>query len=134
MTVGCATLFLCSRGIDLIAQDDETALSLGLDVRRIRLTVILSASLATAATVAGAGIIGFAGLAAPHAARLLTGPAHRRLLPLSALVGGFLVIGADIVSRTILPPLEIPIGIVTSLGGAPFFLYLLAKWGKRRTI
>ncbi|MDR0784312.1 MAG: iron ABC transporter permease [Treponema sp.] len=130
MAVGCTALFLCSRALDIIVQDDETALSLGLDVRGVKLTVVLGASLATAATVAGAGVIGFAGLAAPHVARLLTGPAHRRLLPLSVLVGGFLVIVSDIVSRIILPPLEIPISVVTSLGGVPFFLYLLSRQEK----
>ncbi|MDR0410502.1 MAG: iron ABC transporter permease [Treponema sp.] len=130
MTVGCTVIFLCSRALDIIAQDEETALSLGLDVRNIRLAVILGASLATAATVAGAGIMGFVGLAAPHTARLLIGPAHRRLLPLAALSGSFLVIASDIVSRTILPPLEIPIGIITSMGGVPFFLYLLVRQKK----
>jgi len=84
---------------------------------------------AAAAAVGAAGIVGFVGLVAPHAARLVVGPGHRRLVPTAALVGAVLVLLADLFARTVASPLELPIGVVTALVGAPFFLYLLAKRG-----
>jgi iron complex transport system permease protein len=131
MFFGCLVITLCSRGLDLLLQGDEAAESLGLDVKSVRLTVIIGASLAVAAAVCAAGVIGFVGLAAPHSARLLAGPVHRRLIPLSALTGALLTAAADTFARSIAPPLEIPVGIITALAGAPFFLYLLSKrrWG-----
>ena len=127
MLAGCFAVVLFRRGLDLLLQGEEAAGSMGLDVRKVRLAVILGASLATAATVAGAGIVGFVGLVSPHAARVLVGPGHRRLLPAAAIIGALLTVLADMLSRCIAPPLEIPVGIITSLGGAPFFLYLLAR-------
>ncbi|MDR0707668.1 MAG: iron ABC transporter permease [Treponema sp.] len=127
MFAGTLVIFLSSRGMDLLLQGDETAESLGLDVKKARVMVILGASLAAAATVSVCGVIGFVGLVAPHVARLFTGSIHRRLLPASALFGALMVLLADIASRSILPPLEIPIGIITALGGSPFFLFLLVK-------
>ena len=90
------------------------------------------ASLATAAAVAVSGIIGFVGLVVPHAARLLWGPDHRRLLPLSAVLGASFLILADLLARSLAPPNEIPVGIITAFIGAPFFLYLLRR--QRRTM
>ncbi|MDR2630470.1 MAG: iron ABC transporter permease, partial [Spirochaetaceae bacterium] len=116
--------------LDLLLQGEEVAESLGIDVPRFRLLIALGASLATAAAVSAAGIIGFVGLIAPHAARMITGPAHKRLLPVSALMGALLLILADIGARS-LGTMELPIGIITSLGGAPFFIYLLARHGRR---
>lgn len=114
-----------ARPLDVLAFGEETAQSLGLEVRWARLLVVAAASLATAAAVASSGIIGFVGLIAPHAARLLFGPAHQRLLPASALLGALLLVLADDLARTVLAPLELPVGILTALLGAPFFLYLL---------
>ncbi|MDR2194162.1 MAG: iron ABC transporter permease [Treponema sp.] len=127
MFAGALIIFLSSSALDLLLQGDEIAESLGLDVKKARITVILGASLASAATVSVCGVIGFVGLIAPHSARLFTGSIHKRLLPASALLGALAVLLADIVSRSILPPIEIPIGIITALGGAPFFLFLLVK-------
>jgi iron complex transport system permease protein len=127
MFAGTLVIFLSSRAMDLLLQGDETAESLGLDVKKARVTVILGASLAVAATVSVCGVIGFVGLVAPHMARLFTGSIHKRLLPASALFGALIVLLADIVSRSVLPPLEIPIGVITALGGSPFFLFLLVK-------
>ncbi|MDR2447709.1 MAG: iron ABC transporter permease [Treponema sp.] len=127
MFAGTLAIFLSSRAMDLLLQGDETAGSLGLDVKKARITVILGASLAVAATVSVCGVVGFVGLVAPHVARLFTGSIHKRLLPASALFGALIVLIADIASRSVLPPLEIPIGIITALGGSPFFLFLLAK-------
>jgi iron complex transport system permease protein len=130
MFTGVLLVTLSARNMDLLLQGDETAESLGLDVGKTRITVIAGASLASAATVSVCGVIGFVGLIAPHIARLLTGPVHNRLLPVSALTGALLLLLADIVSRAVLPPLEIPTGIITALGGSPFFLYLLIKYGR----
>ncbi len=127
---GMLIIFLYSRALDLLVQGDETAESLGLNSKKARIAVITGAALASGAAVSVCGVIGFAGLIAPHIARLLTGPAHRRLLPASALIGALLLLCADMISRAAAPPLEIPIGVITALGGSPFFLYLLVKYGR----
>ncbi|MDR2757963.1 MAG: iron ABC transporter permease [Spirochaetaceae bacterium] len=130
MLLGCVLVFLGCRPLDLLLQGEEVAESLGIDVPRVRGFIALGASLAAAAAVSAAGIIGFVGLIAPHAARMITGPVHKRLLPASALLGALLVVLADIAARS-LGTMEFPIGIITSLGGAPFFIYLLARHGRR---
>jgi iron complex transport system permease protein len=130
MAAGSLIIFLSARPLDLLIQGEETAESLGLEVNRTRLFIITGASLTAAAAVSAAGIIGFVGLIAPHGVRLFTGPSHRRLLPASALAGALILVLADTLARTIAAPIEIPLGIITSLAGAPFFLYLLAKHGR----
>jgi iron complex transport system permease protein len=125
MVVGIGGLWLLSRPLDALALGDETAQSLGLPLRWARGAIITTASLATAAAVAAGGTIGFVGLIAPHAARLLVGSNHVRLIPASALLGALLLLLADDVARTIMAPLELPVGIVTAMLGGPFFLYLL---------
>jgi iron complex transport system permease protein len=129
MLIGALMIALCSRPMDLLLQGEDVAESLGVDVRRTRVLVALGASLATAAAVSAAGIIGFVGLIAPHTVRLLTGPSHRKLIPASALGGAILLVVADTVVRST-GGVELPIGVITSLGGAPFFIYLLARHGK----
>jgi iron complex transport system permease protein len=131
MALGSLIIFLARRPLDLLLQGEEEAESLGVDVKRARLIIALGASLATAAAVAAAGIIGFVGLIAPHGVRLFTGPSHKRLLPAAALGGALLVLLADILARSALPPLELPIGIICSLAGAPFFIFLLIRLGGR---
>jgi iron complex transport system permease protein len=130
MAAGVLIIFLSIRPLDLLIQGEETAESLGLEVNRARLFIITGASLAAAAAVSASGVIGFVGLIAPHGVRLFTGPAHCRLLPASALAGALILVLADTLARTIAAPIEIPLGIITSLAGAPFFLYLLAKHGR----
>jgi iron complex transport system permease protein len=104
--------------------DDEAA-SLGVDVRRVRLVLVVAATVGTAAAVAVCGLIGFVGIIVPHAIRMLTGTGYRALLPLSVIAGaGFLVL-ADVIARTALAPAEIPLGIVTAFFGAPFFALVL---------
>lgn len=127
IALGCAWLLLQARPLDALACGDEVAQSLGLPLRRARAGVVAAASLATAAAVANAGIIGFVGLIAPHIARRLVGPAHLRLIPASALVGALLMVIADTFARSAAAPLEIPVGVVTALLGGPFFLYLLKR-------
>jgi iron complex transport system permease protein len=122
---GAAVLLLLARPLDVLGFGEESAQSLGIHIGRTRMLTVLAASLTTAAAVAVSGIIGFVGLLSPHAARLIFGPSHRSLMPASALVGAVILSAADILARTILAPVELPVGILTSMLGAPFFLYLL---------
>ncbi len=113
--------------LDLLTQGEETAADLGLAVGRSRLLLLTAAGALTAMAVALAGLVGFVGLVVPHVVRLLLGPAHRRLLPASALLGASFLLLSDLVARIVLAPAEIPIGVVTAMIGAPFFLYLLRR-------
>jgi len=126
---GLAFLGLWSqaRRLDLLPQGEEVASDLGLAVGRSRLLIFACAGALTAAAVAIAGLVGFVGLTVPHIVRLLWGPAHRRLLPASALAGAAFLMLADALSRSLFAPAEIPIGVVTAMIGAPFFLYLLRR-------
>ena len=110
-----------------MALGDDTASSLGLSVVGFRFAVVLAATITTAAAVATAGIIGFVGLVAPHAARLIVGARNGRLLPASCLFGALLLLLADDAARILAEPREIPVSIVTALVGGPFFLYLLRR-------
>jgi iron complex transport system permease protein len=123
--IGLTGLTLLARPLDVLAFGEETAQGLGVAVRQTRLLIVLCATLATAAAVASSGIIGFIGLIAPHIARLLWGPVHALLLPTSILLGALLLVVADTAARTLMAPVELPVGILTALLGAPFFLYLL---------
>jgi len=113
--------------LNALAGGDEAAASLGVDVGRVRLLGIVLSSLMAAGAIAFAGVIGFIGLVAPHAARMCVGSDHRYLFPASALFGAALVTGADAAARTIWAPQVIPIGIVTSFLGVPFFFWLLLR-------
>ena len=132
MVLGNAAIFLSVRPLDLLLQGEEAAQSLGLNPFKSRFFLAMAATLPVAAAVSVSGVIGFVGLVAPHASRFFTGPAHRRLLPASALTGALLTLTADTVSRSLIPPMELPLGIICSLGGAPFFLFLLARYRKPR--
>jgi iron complex transport system permease protein len=125
--LGLGVLFACGHALNVLQFGDEQAQQLGLPIERIKLLVILSASITTAAAVAFAGIIGFIGLVAPHIARLLWGPDYRRLIPLSILGGSAALLLADMLARTVLAPQTLPVGIVTALVGAPFFLWILRR-------
>jgi iron complex transport system permease protein len=131
MILGGAVIFLSARPLDLLLQGEEAAESLGLNPQRTRFILAVAATLPVAAAVSVSGVIGFVGLIAPHGARFFTGPAHRRLLPASALAGALLALAADNLARSLIPPVELPLGVITSLGGAPFFLFLLAR-GRNR--
>jgi iron complex transport system permease protein len=113
------------RVVDVLSLGDDEAASLGVDVRRVRLTLVVAATIGTAAAVSVCGLIGFVGIIVPHAIRMLAGTGYRALLPLSVIAGaGFLVL-ADVIARTALAPAEIPLGIVTAFFGAPFFALVL---------
>jgi iron complex transport system permease protein len=125
--VAFLVLRLRSPALDLFTQGEEAAADLGLCVGRARLEVFAAAGGLAACAVALAGLVGFVGLVVPHAVRLIWGPNHSRLLPASALLGAAFLMAADALARTVLAPAEIPVGVVTALLGAPFFLYLLRK-------
>jgi len=121
--VGVLTAF--ARDLNVFAMGEESARSLGIETETFKIVIIVIASLITSAAVAVSGIIGFVGLVVPHTCRKLFGADHRVLIPASALAGGSLTLFADLVSRAILPPSGLPVGVVTAMLGAPFFLYLL---------
>jgi iron complex transport system permease protein len=116
-----------ARSLDLIALGEEPAHHLGADVDRTRRLVYASTALLTAASVAACGIIGFVGLVVPHAVRTVSRPLHRSLLPLVFLAGGGFLVLSDVVSRTVVRPLELPVGVITALVGVPLFALLLRR-------
>jgi len=129
LLAGLVPLALLRWRVNLLALPDEEAQALGVSVGRLRLVLVAAATLATAAAVSIAGIVGWVGLVVPHVARLLVGPEFSRLLPASVLLGGGFLVAADTLARTA-APIELPLGILTALVGAPFFLFLLARSGR----
>lgn len=127
VAVSVAVIVLHRRTLDVMALGDVEAASLGIDPARVRLTLVCIATLGTAAVVAASGLIGFVGIVVPHAVRLLVGPGHRLLLPLSLLAGAAFLVLADVLARTVTAPAELPIGVVTAAIGAPFFLVVLRR-------
>lgn len=125
--VGALVVLLHARALNVLQLDEEQAAHLGVDVARTKIIVLAAASVMAAAAVAVAGVIGFVGLIVPHMVRMLAGNDYRRLLPLTAILGATFVIAIDLVARRAIAPQEIPVGIVTQILGAPFFLYLLRR-------
>jgi iron complex transport system permease protein len=127
--IGAAIIVLlaCRRLLDVLSVGDEEATSLGVRAGRVRLVVVVAATLGTAAAVSVSGLIGFVGIIVPHTIRLLAGPSYRRILPLAVLFGAGFLIFADLLARTVLSPQEIPLGVVTAFLGAPFFLVVLRQ-------
>lgn len=126
-----ATLFISPK-VNLFGLGDEVASSVGLPIRFYRILIMLIAAVLAGSAVSVAGTIGFVGLIAPHSARLLIGNDHRYLVPLSAIFGAILLIMSDTVARTVFQPVELSVGIITSILGAPFFLLLLYRKGRER--
>ncbi len=124
---GLTAALAVARQLDLLALGEASARHLGVDVRRLQGTVLFSVAALTAAAVAVSGQILFVGLVVPHLVRLAVGPAHRVLLPASALLGAVFLVVADLVARTIAAPAELPLGVLTALIGAPWFLVLLRR-------
>ncbi len=125
--VGLGVLVLSGHALNLLQFGDDQAQQMGLPVTQARTLILLAASLATAAAVSFSGIIGFIGLIVPHIIRLWFGADYRRLLPLSLIGGAGALLLADVIARSILSPQELPVGIVTALVGAPFFLWVLRR-------
>jgi iron complex transport system permease protein len=122
-----AVLAWQARWLDLLVLGDEPARSLGANPDHLRRIVYLAAGLLTAAAVATCGMIGFVGLVVPHAVRRLWGPLHRQLLPSAFVVGGAFLVIADAIARSIAPPIELPVGVITALVGVPLFALLLRR-------
>jgi iron complex transport system permease protein len=125
--LGLALLLGQARALNLLLFDHDQARQLGVNVERVSLVVIVAATLATAAAVSFCGLIGFVGMIVPHAARLVVGGDHRRLLPMAAIGGAGFLLLADLVARTLMAPTELPVGVITACVGAPFFLWLLRR-------
>lgn len=129
--LGMGALWSQSRALNAFAFGEEAAFHMGVSVETVKRRILWASSLTTASCVAFTGPIGFIGLIVPHVVRLVMGPDHRCLLPISALAGGNALVLSDLMARTIVSPAEIPVGVITSLFGAPFFLYLLVKVRRR---
>ena len=127
VAIGGTALVFWARELDVLALGDEAAAGLGVDVDAAMRRIFLSASLLAAATVAGAGLIGFVGLVVPHLARMMGARRHRPMLLASALIGATLVVLSDVAARTLRPPSELPLGAVTAVLGVPFFLARLRR-------
>lgn len=127
ITVGFSVSWMLSRELNALTQGEETAFHLGIEVESVKKILFAAASAMTAASVAVAGMIGFVGLVIPHLMRMIVGPDHRYLIPAATLGGASVLILTDAAARTLVPPLEIPVGALTALLGAPYFLYLLQR-------
>ncbi|NDL57485.1 iron chelate uptake ABC transporter family permease subunit [Phytoactinopolyspora mesophila] len=124
-------LVVVGRSLDLLAYGEDTPRALGLGLGRARLSVLMCGAVMAAGAASVVGTVGFVGLVAPHSARALVGPSHRRLIPVAALFGAVLVVAADVVGRTVLAPREIPVGLVVALVGAPYLAWLLRRSSRR---
>jgi iron complex transport system permease protein len=125
--LGFSVMFFHARDLNVMLTGEDTALQLGINVKKTRMTLLLAASLVTAGAVSMSGIIGFVGLMIPHIARLMFGSDNRLLLPASMLFGAAFLIAADAIARTVIAPSELPIGVITALCGAPYFAYLMKR-------
>jgi len=131
VVAGGVVLWAMGRHLNALQAGEDTAAALGVDVNKLRRRLLVVTTLMAAAMVAVSGAIGFVGLLLPHAARFLAGSDHRRLIPLSAVLGGAFLVLVDIGARTLASPEEIPIGVITALLGTPFFLWALRHAGRR---
>ncbi len=129
--VGSILVFLYSRQMDILSLGDEQAQTTGVNAKKMKVFLLCVGAVLTSAIVSAAGIIGFIDLFTPHVARKMFGASHRYVIPSSMLLGGAFMVLCDLIARTMIPPLELPIGAVTAFFGAPFFIYLY--FGKRRT-
>ena len=127
LAIGLTVLVLSGYALNLMQFGDDQAMQMGLDVRRAKFIIIVAASLVTAAAVSFAGIIGFVGLIVPHVVRIWWGVDYRRIIPLSIVSGAGALLLADVLARIVMAPQELPLGIITALVGAPFFLWVLRR-------
>ncbi len=126
VSIGLVVSVFFARDLNIISLGDRSASSLGIETNRVRIILLITASLVTAVCVSVSGIIGFVGLIIPHLIRFILGPDNKRLIPASALTGAILLLTADTITRAVLPT-EIPIGVLTALIGGPFFCYIFRK-------
>jgi len=128
---GIVALFFLGPQLNVISMGHQDARSIGIPVEKVELAAFAISAFITAVAVSLSGLIGFVGLIVPHAVRLLFGPDHRQLLPLSALAGAMFLVVADTVARMVVAPAQLPVGVVTAMIGGPFFLFLLVRHSKR---
>lgn len=128
--LGLGIIYLFAQDLNAISMGEEEAVHLGIDTQNIKRILIFITALITAGLICICGIIGFVGLIVPHMMRLLVGPNHKILIPTACLAGGVFMVACDLVARTLFPPLEIPIGVITAIIGAPVFIILLKKGRK----
>lgn len=129
--IGFILIIIYSRDLNLMLMGDETACSLGIEVNFVKKFLLIVSSIIIASCVSVSGVIGFVGLIVPHITRMIVGPNHKVLIPFSTLGGAIFMIICDTLSRILAPPAEIPVGAITALFGAPYFIYLLIKNKKR---
>jgi len=132
--IGTAVAYLYSRDLNILALGEDQAQHLGVEIEKVKTILLVSGALMTAAAVSISGLIGFVGLIIPHLTRVLIGPDHRVLLPTSAIVGASFLMICDALSRVIMGSGEAPVGVITALSGAPFFIYLLRRKRKGYTV
>jgi iron complex transport system permease protein len=125
--VGLVIAVVVSGRLDLLALGERTARHLGVNVERLRIVIVLLVAMLVGSGVAFAGIVGFVGLVIPHLVRMITGPAHRVLVPASALAGALVIVIADLVARTAVANADLPLGMLKALVGGPFFFWLLRR-------
>lgn len=125
--VGISAAFLCTKSANILQLGDDVARSLGVNVNALRIILSAVGAFLAAATVAVAGMIGFVGLVVPHITRMLVGPNYRDLMPVAALMGGFILLCADTLGRVLVTGMEIPVGVIMAITGGPFFLYMLRR-------
>lgn len=125
--LGMGTIFFYARDLNAMLLGEEPAQHLGIEIEKVKRVLLVSASLLTATAVSSGGVIGFVGLIIPHIVRMLVGPDHRILLPAVVFIGATSLVAADAIARTVLAPMEIPVGIITTFCGGPFFIYLLRQ-------
>ena len=130
--IGFILTLIMAKKINILMLGDEIASSLGLNIERVRMILIIISSLLAASAVSVVGMLGFVGLVVPHITRLIIGSDYRYLFPASALFGASLMMICDTIARTIVEPIELPVGIIMAIIGAPFFLYLLRGGLKNR--
>ena len=134
IALGLVFLISLSREMNAIVLGEEDAQNIGVNVERVKKVILITASLLAACVVSVSGIIGFVGIIVPHLFRIIFGSDHKVILPVSAIGGGIFLLVSDTLARTIMPGVEIPVGVITSLFGGPFFLYLLKKSKSRKLI
>jgi len=128
---GITGLFTISNSLNILTFGDDQAKTLGVNTARIKLAAFGLSAFVTAVAVSMSGLIGFVGLIVPHAVRLLFGPDHRQLLPLSAIFGAAFLVAADTIARTAAAPAQLPVGVITAIAGGPLFLILLANKSRK---
>lgn len=132
IAVGTLASLCIVRALNLIAVGEEPAKYMGLDVETFKKVAIALGSLMTAVAVSCAGVIGFVGLIVPHVSRMIVGPDHRALMPMSIVTGATFMVVADTIARTVISPVELPVGIITAIAGTPFFFILMRKRRSKR--